>query len=429
MRYFIPFLLLFFSTIIYGQNKTCNTLWEGEESDQQYYIGGFIDDIHVYRMFLCRKENKLRGYYEMVNSNKMTEVEGFLKGDSVFLAEYSPNQSVLGIMKGYFKDSTYTADMTTPGGAFTGNISGVLMKNWALCKNPALSDFAKIILYESEENPAQRMLISFPNDYACRGILYDADQKKTFYMSGKKPEQKEKQYKLTTLTRPVSGGKITCSLKEDRFIQSTFPGRRTNMTASISIPLRIIEKSDRVSAYEIHYPYTGDKNADKKIAAIVDDIRMEFDSMYHLISKLKDDDEVYGRSSNMSAWFEPSYVSQKWLCGHFIVHYNTTNESKVIPFNYNYTWNKDIDLEELISDADKETDWNAVIASQDGDSPDVKKVAAYFDDPVIAYRGVLLTSPFDRLYDRKLYQTDKKIKGIKWKWWKIDYWIFKSQQT
>lgn len=428
MRYFIFFFLLISSLAAFGQNKTCNTLWEGEASDAQYYIGGFVDDIHIYRMFLCKKDNKLRGYYEMVSCNKITEVEGFMKGDSIFLAEYSRDLDVLGMIKGYFKDSTYSADLTTPSGAYTGNMTGNLMNNWALCKTPSPSDLASIILYESAENPEQRMLFSFPNDYACKGILYDDLQKKTFYMSGRKPEQKEKQYKMSTLTRPVSGGKITCSMKEDQFVQSTFPGRRTNMKASISIPLRVIEKSDRVSAYEIHYPYAGDKNADKKIADIVNVIRQEFDSVFTVISKNTEPDVIYGRAGNMSAWFEPSYLSHKWLCGHFIIHYNTTNESKIIPFNYSYTWNKNLDIEDLIVDADHETDWNKVLASQEADAAAAKKVSTGFDDPVIAYRGVLLTSTFDRLYDRKLYQTDKKIKGVKWKWWKLDYWIFKSQQ-
>ena len=429
MRFFFLLLLFFYAlTFLQSQNTTCKTLWEGEGSDGQYYLGGRIDKIHAIRIFLCRNGNKLKGYYEMVSSKKLMDVEGFLKGDSIFLAEYSANQKVMGMIKGYLRDSSYVADMTTPEGIYNGTITARLQKNWALCKKPINPDFAKIMLYKSAENPDQQMLISYPNDYAFRGILNDEKQHKTFYFSGRNPEKKEKQYKITTLTHAVSTGKITCSLQNDQFVQSTLTGISNKMKPTITIPLDFIEKTDRRSAYEIHFPFTGNKKADLSIEMKVSEISHQFDSIYNLGSVKDMEDEPFGRSTNMIAWFEPSFVSKKWLCGHFIVHNSLLNQSKVIAYNYNYAWNRTINLEELIRiKAGQDINWDKVIADEKGQGS-VDTSSETYGEPAVAYSGVLLTSNYDRLYDRQQYQTASKIKGLKWKWWKANYWIFKSQQ-
>ena len=64
MRYFILFFLTALSQLSHAQIVACDDLWEGEHSDQNYYIGGRIDDVHVFRLFLCRYDNGLKGYYE-----------------------------------------------------------------------------------------------------------------------------------------------------------------------------------------------------------------------------------------------------------------------------------------------------------------------------------------------------------------------------
>ena len=200
------------------------------------------------------------------------------------------------------------------------------------------------------------------------------------------------------------------------------------MKPTITIPLDFIEKTDRRSAYEIHFPFTGNKKADLSIEMKVSEISHQFDSIYNLGSVKDMEDEPFGRSTNMIAWFEPSFVSKKWLCGHFIVHNSLLNQSKVIAYNYNYAWNRTINLEELIRTKEgQDINWDKVIADEKGqDSVDTSSET--YGEPAVAYSGVLLTTTYDRLYDRQQYQTESKIKGLKWKWWKTNYWIFKSQQ-
>ncbi len=431
MRYIYPFLLfILILPALHSQTADCQIYWDGEKSDDRWYIGGRIDNIHAYCMFLCIKNNKVKGNYEMITSKKKIEVEGFIKGDSIFMAEYSPGQKVLGLIKGHIRQKEFTANLYNTAGTFTGNMNGRIKDNPALCKQIESTDFAKIVLYLSAENPAQRMLISYPNEYACKGILYDADQQKTFYMSGRKPQSKESQYKISTLTKPVSAGKLTCTLREDEFIQSTFPGRKVRMMASRTIPLKVTEKSDRRSSYEIHFPYANDKNADKFIGEVVNSIQHEFDSVYTIVAKKTIDDEPFARTTDMTAWFEPTFVSKNWLCGHFIIHYSGMNISRVLAFNYNYLWNKSIDIEDLINVKNsKDILWNNIISNQNKTTGKEKTpVNEVWDSPAICYRGLLLSTPFDRLYDRRLYQTQKDIKGIKWKWWKPDYWLYKFHQ-
>jgi len=430
MRYLIPFIICCMSLTAGGQIRTCADLWEDEKSDGQYYIGGRIDDIHVFRLFLCRNGQKVKGYYELVSAKKNTEVEGFFKGDSLFLAEYSPGQKVLGLIKGLLIDSTLTAGLSTPSNTYCGQMQGVMMKNWALCKTPPFDDFARIILYKGPENPDETMLLSFPNDYSCRGILYNRLMKKTFYMSGRKPESKDKQYRLTTCSRPVSGARMNCSLTGAVLTQSTFPGKRNTMTATLAIPFHVIEKSDRITSYEIHYPHLGNAKADRTIGNIVASIRHEFDSIYQAqVNKRADEEHIYGRAGTLTAWFEPSYVSDRWLCGHFIVQNNETNTSRIIALNYNYKMDRQIDIHDLIIGKKPATpDWNSIISAQEGAS-DSDTAGETYGAPALAFRGLLLTTDFDRLYDRKLYQTGKKIKGIRWKWWKPEYWLVKMQQS
>lgn len=82
------------------------------------------------------------------------------------------------------------------------------------------------------------------------------------------------------------------------------------MKPTITIPLDFIEKTDRRSAYEIHFPFTGNKKADLSIEMKVSEISHQFDSIYNLGSVKDMEDEPFGRSTNMIAWFEPSFVSK-----------------------------------------------------------------------------------------------------------------------
>lgn len=431
MRYIFPFLFILITGLsLNSQTIDCQTLWDGDKNDDQWYISGRIDNIHAYCMILCIKNNKVKGNYEMITSKKTIDIEGFIKGDSIFLAEYSPGQKVLGLIKGHLRNKTFTSNMYNTAGTFTASMNGNIKDNQPACVAVESNEHAKMVLYLSEDNLAQRMLISYPNEYACRGILYDGDQQKTFYMSGRKPEKKESQYKISTLTRPVSAGKMSCSLRENEFVQSTFPGRKVRMTPSLTIPLQVMEKSDRRSSYEIHYPVANDKNADKAINLIVAEIRHEFDSVYNIVAANINEEEPFVRSTDMTAWFEPSFISKNWLCGHFIIHYSEKNISHIKAFNYNYLWNKSIDIEDLIRvKKSEEIVWNDIISKQDKTSNKKEMNPEYWTSPAIAYRGLLLSTPFDRLYDRRLYQTQKDIKGISWKWWKIDYWLYKFHQV
>lgn len=72
------------------------------------------------------------------------DVEGFLKGDSIFLAEYSANQKVMGMIKGYLRDSSYVADMTTPEGIYNGTITARLQKTGHYVRNQLIRILPKL---------------------------------------------------------------------------------------------------------------------------------------------------------------------------------------------------------------------------------------------------------------------------------------------
>lgn len=429
MRYLTLFILISLAQISKAQIMACDDLWEGAESNERYYIGGRIDGLHVFRLFLCRHENGIKGYYEMVSSRRNIEVEGFFKGDSVFLAEYSPHQRVLGMIRGRLTDSVFVAGMSTPSGTYTGEMKGNQMQSWVSAKTPPTDEFTGIVLYKCPENPDETLLLTYPNDYSFRGILNNRLMQKTFYTAGKRPEDVEKKYRLNTHTYPPSGAIMTCHLDENGFTQTTLPGKVYTMKASLTVPLNIIEKSNRHTAYGIYYPKIGPSNASNKFLYIVNRIRTSFDSIYQKSITKGLEEVINGQSDNLTAWFEPSYFSDKWICGHFIIQNDIIDSSHMIAVNYNYKANKMLDLESLISSPDlSQTTWNQIIANQDTElKPDDRD--ARFSSPVMAYHGILLSTPFDRLFDRQLFQTDKKIKGVRWKWWKPEYWEFKLQQN
>ena len=427
MRYFILFFLTALSQLSHAQIVACDDLWEGEPSDQNYYIGGRIDDVHVFRLFLCRHDNGLKGYYEMVSARVNVEVEGFLKGDSIFLAEYSPHQRVLGMIRGQLKDSTFTAGMTTPSGDFTGEMEGLSMKNWVFAKSPPEIHPTKTTLYTCPENPDESLLLFYPTVNSCRGIFYNRLMKKTFYLAGKKPDTHDKQYKLTTFTLPPSGTLMTCKLDENGFTQTILPSKVYNMKPSLSFHQNIIEKSNRYYSYEIYYPQIGPKDPSNRFNKIVQEVRHNFDSIYASLIQPGQEEQLHRRAGTLTAWFEPSYFSHKWLCGHFILQNNKTDSSQIIAVNYNYKKNKLLNFNDIIvSPPMEDNSWNDILGLNDTHysftSDDV------YTSPALSYRGLLLSTPFDRLFDRKMYQTDKNIPKIRWKWWKPEFWEFKLQQ-
>ena len=427
MRFITLFFLMALTQLSHAQIVTCDDLWEGESSDQNYYIGGRIDDVHVFRLFLCRHDNGLKGYYEMVSARVNVEVEGFLKGDSIFLAEYSPHQRVLGMIRGQLKDSVFIASMTTPSGDFTGEMEGIAMKNWAFAKTPPLTQLNKTTLYTCPENPDQTMLLFYPSDNSSRGIFYNRLMKKTFYLAGKKPDNKDKQYKLTTFTIPPSGTLMTCKLDENGFTQTILPGKVYNMKASLTLPQNIIEKSNRHYSYEIYFPRIGTNDPSNQFNKIVEGIRHTFDSIYTALIHPGQEEQLHNRAGTMTAWFEPSFFSHKWLCGHFILQNNKTDSSQIIAVNYNYRKNKLLNFNDIITGPTLEDNsWNNILGLNDTNNPSASDDV--YSAPAMSYRGLLLSTPFDRLFDRKMYQTDKSIPKIRWKWWKPEFWEFKLQQ-
>ncbi len=429
MRYLAFFLFIIVYLPGYGQLTGCKDLWEGAASDRQYVIGGWVDGTHAYRMFLCRKGDEVRGYYEMINAKKNTDVEGFFKGDSIFLAEYSKNQRVLGMIRGILAGTVFTADLSSPSGVYSGKMEGLTVGSWAEAKTPEPMEDPAIIVYSGTANPDESIVLSFPNDYSCKGIFNNTNMKNTFYLSGKRPDNIERQYTLTSFTLPPSGAKLTCMLNGEILTQSTLPGKTYTMTADKVIPFGLMEKSDRLASYEIHYPIIGIKGKENELTKCVNDIRNDFDSLFDIHLKNNHGEEhVFTRAGTLAAWFEPSYVSEHWLCGHFIIQNNDNNASRIIPVNYNYKKNKLVNIEDLISLPKSIGDgWNTIIAMQPGANEFSTKNAS-FGAPVLAYRGILLSTDYDRIFDRQLYQTDKKIKGIRWKWWKPEYWMIKIQQ-
>ena len=110
-----------------------------------------------------------------------------------------------------------------------------------------------------------------------------------------------------------------------------------------------------------------------------------------------------------------------------ILQNNKTDSSQIIAVNYNYKKNKLLNFNDIIvSPPIKNNSWNDILGLNDTHysftSDDV------YTSPAMSYRGLLLSTPFDRLFDRKMYQTDKNIPKIRWKWWKPEFWEFKLQQ-
>ena len=137
---------------------------------------------------------------------------------------------------------------------------------------------------------------------------------------------------------------------------------------------------DSRSSYEIHYPFTGDQNADKSIKKIVSGIEHEFDSLFVIVAANYHEEEPFGRTAEMTAWFEPSFVSKHWLCGHFIIHYEGKDISRILAFNYNYVWNKNINVEDLIISKDPQgIEWKEIISAQKNISAKDKVTQADWD--------------------------------------------------
>ena len=429
MRFLVILFCAFICLPGYAQLTSCKDLWEGEASDRQYVISGWVDGTHTFRMFLCRKGDEVRGYYEMISAKKNTDVEGFFKGDSIFLAEYSMNQKVLGMIRGIFAGTVFTADLSSPSGVYSGKMEGLTVGSWVEAKTPEPIDNPAIVVFTGVANPEETIVLSFPNDYSCKGILHNTDLKKTYHMSGKRPDNTERKYNLKSYSLPQDGANMTCILNDEILIQSTLPGKTSAMSAGIKIPLALIEKSDRLVSFEIHYPVIGTKGKENKLNIMVNDIRYEFDSLFDIhLKNIHGEERPYSRAGTMVAWFEPSYVSGQWLCGHFIIRNNERNTSHIMPVNYNYKKNIMVNIEDLISSPnDIGKQWNSIIPKQPEASDFSAKDASY-GAPVLAFRGIVLSTEYDPIFDRQLFQTNKKIKGVRWKWWKPEYWMIKFQQ-
>lgn len=153
MRFLVILFCAFICLPGYAQLTSCKDLWEGEASDRQYVISGWVDGTHTFRMFLCRKGDEVRGYYEMISAKKNTDVEGFFKGDSIFLAEYSKNQKVLGMIRGIFAGTVFTADLSSPSGVYSGKMEGLTVGSWVEAKTPEPIDNPAIVVFTGVANP------------------------------------------------------------------------------------------------------------------------------------------------------------------------------------------------------------------------------------------------------------------------------------
>lgn len=429
----------FLSVMIYCQPVDC-TQWKGAEisdSGKTIILSGVINQVHPYRMFLCVRNDRIHGIYEMRSTARTIDLEGFVKGDSIFLGEYSRTQNLLGTIKGLFAHGRWEGTMYHPDAKYAGDIMGAEAITWIqaglLSKNIAdsLSESSgKIVLYQPESNHRKtQLLLTYPNDYSCRAILNHSSEKMPFFFSGKKPGREETKYFSNKHNNKHEKNTVLLSA---RSVQLTLTDQVVSpdtllLEPNMVIPLRVKALSDRLVSYEIHYPQTDDPNAREIINSMVNQIKHKFDSIRTVIRRQYSYDE-YHPPTRMVAWFEPSLCSKQWLCGHFIIDCSEQQISETMPLNYSFLWNKNIDLNTLLRhNSDQPLDWNALINS-DNKTTTSGADAYSWSDPVLSYGNILLTTPFNRVYDRKLHQLPLNQDNLNWKWWLPTFWWIKIKK-
>lgn len=417
------FLLLFFMGIqkigLIGQS--CEQLFGASQASIYHYsLKGVIDRVHPITIELCIQNNDVKGHYTILSSGRIIDLEGILKNDSIFVAEYSTNSTMIGSIKAVFTGGIILGLLSSKNEKFSYGIFATQDNNIRL------SDFVPSSIQDCkyfEDNANAVSMLSFtPSPESGKLFINQKDHIGSFLLSGKPLNKNKSKYFPLTNDQKNHNYSISIEPQSGQLNYLEEGGHGGIATLKTSLQPIAINFLDRQVAYEIQYFVAeNDTNLNDAIQTFTKIIQHRFDSISKEVIRTNPLNERNDnrRIVQLHCWFEPTCLTAKVLSGHFITNYGQ-NQFEITPFTYLRSQKKNIDISELIRVPKGETlSWSTILRTEDSEVQD-------WSSPSIGYHHLVFSTPFDRVFDRQLYLIKSKRLEVKWKWWKMNYWIIRK---
>lgn len=377
---------------------------------------GYFDDTQPFIMALASDGRGCKGVYKYSHSNDIIHVEGGLRGSDLSLIELDSSENIIGALQGKFQTDIMIGVWYNSGKTLSSNFK---------LKEVKSETSPDSIIFPLKWIRSYKGLVGGINmefhyakttDKNIRGVAYIENQECPFALKGKFEGKTELSFEISLSNScGEQSYQLFCKIlneKEMNIYGTDQTGKKYQGTIERKQSIRLNTNSfaDYYSAYDILYPFVNKTTVDARIKTIVNDWISEqaVNANNYRTSNTGENITPVRNANNCSAWFEPYYVSDKYLSGCFYFRNNNSLFTNILPVNCYLTGNTVFEIPQLFKINDVPANIReyvrnqALETSKNADANYYKWVQnAEFIPVSIHPCGITFSTPYDPVYGNK----------------------------